>query len=418
MVKDTSNPDKPAAPEEPDKAGEAQKAEAKTPQGERGVLKQELEGVQANRKGDEASRNALSSEIEAQRDGRVERFFTGIFGKSFVTSFLTKLTSPFLGRFIGKEIPMEEFEEKFALAEKDSDGMPIDIEEFIISHRALGYGREKENSPEAVKAAIDGGEKQIEIDLRLGDNGEVYVVHDSIKGEDTPSEKHTSLKDMLEIFASHKNQDVAIYFDIKEVGVLDKLDAAIASIDGPANTGREGYNPIGKRHFVSSFNEELLARAHESNPDRPLIFNYIPTARLKGADKLVASMGHKKVGKTCRKIDKLYGTALERDLGTTIVQVDGEAIKGHPEGAKNRLNLYAELPPKKILSKVAYIGVPLALATKTLVANAHNAGVKVGVWGAEDSEIQYALGVLGVDMIISDNPDLNKGQPEEAEEAA
>jgi glycerophosphoryl diester phosphodiesterase len=413
MVQDTSQPAQP--PEEDDSPGvetDKPKKEPVAKAGEDlGVLRTELTGIQGLREGDDASREALSKEIEALREAPVERFWTGLLGEGFITTFLSKITSPFLGGFLGKEIPMEEFEKKLALAEKDAEGQPVNIEDFVISHRALGYGKAQANSIEAATSAINGGEKQIEIDLRLGDDGEIYVEHDPIKGIKNPGKKFPKLTDMMALFANHERQDVAIYFDIKEVGVLDKLDAAIASVDGQ-NQERPGYEPIAKRHFVSSFNDEVLAKAKEQNPERPLIFNYIPTARLKGADKLVANMGHKKIGKICKTIDKTYGTSLVQDLGTTIVKVDGEPIKDHPENAANKLNLFAELPPPEILKNVTYIGVPLQLATKNLVANAHKAGVKVGVWGAKESDVEYAIGVLQVDMIISDNPDLKKGSTE------
>ncbi|MBT4916841.1 hypothetical protein HN709_01245 [Candidatus Peregrinibacteria bacterium] len=364
----------------------------------RGVMGKILEGAQA--------RIEVKDELEEKLDKK--GFFARIFGEgSKVTMFFTAIADK-LGIGKKEDIEFKKFQEE--IGEED-------IETFIVSHRALGYGRHKENSKEAIEAALDGGEQQLEIDLRVGDDGEIYITHDTIDGIEDPAEKFLPLEDALDVFAQHPSQDIAIFFDVKDPRVLDALDQVIAKKD-LEYAGNTNYKPIAEKHFVMGFNHEVIAKAHEKNPRRPLMFNYIPTALLKDSVAEFDKYDRDDIESICSTVDSFAGTHLEDDLKTTTINLHGRELRppGETPKIENIIHVVEELPnieignpPQDILDVVKYVCIPAPLATKALVNKIRARGVKVAVWGAEGKHIQKAIGSVKADLVISDKPDVIEG---------
>ncbi|MBD3360721.1 hypothetical protein GF366_02885 [Candidatus Peregrinibacteria bacterium] len=355
---------------------------------------------------------------EKLEESKIKNFFESVLGKGRISRFLSGVTGWFADKLgIGKkEISWEEFTKEIEKQDKKTKNEPLNLEKFIVSHRALGYGRHKENSDKAIEASLKRGEDQIEIDLRKGADGEIYLVHDSIKNEKKPEKKYTTLKEALKIFAGHKNQDVVIFFDVKEPGIVGILDEMIENIDNE-NKNRKHYIPLSERHFLMSFNPEILKRALEKNKKRPLMFSYLPTAKLqteKEAEKegnIFDLFTKKHVRKICKKIDSYTGMNLTKDLENLSIKINGKNMEGSNPEDENVLHIDSELPGKDILSMIrktnGYICIPFTLATPEIIEKAHAEGVKVAVWDAEGIEIQRAI-AQGVDLIISDRPDVMK----------
>ncbi|MFH1284594.1 MAG: glycerophosphodiester phosphodiesterase [Candidatus Peregrinibacteria bacterium] len=370
-------------------------------------------------------RAGLKAKVDVSREtheelekSRITGFFEGIFGKNRVSKFLAGVTG-FIASKLGlgkKEIPWKEFEKKIDSERSSAEGGPLDIEKYIVAHRALGYGRHKQNSLSAILSAIDGGEDQLEIDLRRGTDGKIYLSHDPIENEKNPSGKLTAVREALEAAASNKEQDVAFFLDVKEKGIMEEVDNMIAEIDAK-NSGREGYIPLAKRNIVMSFDPEILKNAHEKNSDRPLMFSYFPVAKLQTASEaksqgnIFGILKRRDLKKICGSIDSLTGGHLEKDFEGFSVKVGGKKMSDDKEENKSAIHIESELPDEKILKMIresnGYICVPFTLVTPDIIKHAHESRVKVAVWGAEGIEIQQAI-VNQVDLIISDKPDVIK----------
>lgn len=337
----------------------------------------------------------------------VQSFFSGIFGaKSKVGSFLTMLTISLAAKFPSlneNDISWTAFENHLKLAAQSSENQPFDLSEYIVAHRALGYGREKANSKDALIAAIKGGEKQIEIDLRRGCDGKIYLNHDSISHIKNPEKQFIKLTDVLEILAKDLHQDIVIFFDIKERGIVEEMDEIIARTDSRFKK-RSDYAAIKDRHFVMGFDFEILKTARKLNRNRPLIFCYMPLDKLKSLARLMEKLGQKKMIGVCEVLDNFSGGHLASDLSKTCVRIDDKDLDETNENGENVLGIFTKLPPEEILKAVDYLCIPAVLASENLVKRIHEKGLNVAVWGASGKYIQEAIVQSGADLVISDNP--------------
>ncbi|MBI4234955.1 glycerophosphodiester phosphodiesterase [Candidatus Peregrinibacteria bacterium] len=337
----------------------------------------------------------------------VKSFFDRIFGKdSKAGTFLSMLTSALAEKFSlsgQTQMPWDVFKSQLAAAAKDVAKHPFNLREYIVSHRALGYGRKKENSAEAIVAAIKGGEKQIEIDLRLGIDGEIYLNHDPIGHIKNPEKHFVKLKDALMIFADNIHQDIVIFFDLKEQGIVEKMDEIIKKVDQKFSK-KNAYVQIMDRHFILGFDFEILKKARKLKQNRPLIFCYIPLDRLKGLARLIEKLGQNKMIEICQVLDSFSGGNLSLDLAKTCVSVDDKAISETNETGENVLGIFTNLPSDEILKTVDYLCIPAVLAGAKLVKRIHDKGLNVAVWGASGKHIQEAIVESGADLVISDNP--------------
>ncbi|MBI4232170.1 glycerophosphodiester phosphodiesterase [Candidatus Peregrinibacteria bacterium] len=338
-----------------------------------------------------------------------------IFGQNnAISTFISGITG-WLARATGwgnKEVPWDKFQEELAKQGKEAEAKPFNLEEFVVAHRSLGYGRHKENSLEAIEAAVAGGEKQIEIDLRMGKDGEIYLAHDPIPGDDS-LDKYTKLDDTLAFLAKHP--DVVILFDIKEKAALSKMDEKIAVYDR-----RFPNSKLKDRHFVVAFDDELAKEASEKKPDRPVIFAYVPLVRLEGMSDVFQKMKNQEFQALCRQVDQLTGGSvkLADNFDETSLRINGQKVEGgNHTNYRNVLNVYNELPPENILAGITHIAIPALLATPQLVQKAHDKGLKVVVFGVEGKALQQAIVDLKPDLVVSDNPDMIKSKPVEVDNA-
>ncbi len=402
---DTSSSTQSAPEQEPDSNSGNIEARKKR----ESVLKDEKEGAQkALRNRAKTAKEkiiARRTQKELQDMQEIRSFWEDIFGKGAVASFFISISS-FLsgeeGTFDAKAFDEEITKKADELAKKG-----FNKEEFVVAHRALGYGRNKENSEVALRAALKGGEKQIEVDVRKGPDGKLYLAHGKIKNK-KETEKLLSFEKALEIIAEDENQNVAFFFDVKEPGLIKKIDATIKNIDA-INKHREGYRQIQKRHFILTFDKKILREAKNSGIDRPLIYYYFPTKKYGILGKIVSMLGIKKIKNILGKVDSVTGSSLSENLDETGLMVNGKQVgKKH----KKSFHLWKDLPSKEIMKMIknsnGYLCIPAPLATKELVKEIKAKGIKVAVWGAENGKIKKMIHKLGVDMVISDTPDYIK----------
>ncbi|NIA02538.1 MAG: hypothetical protein GWP15_04080, partial [Nitrospirae bacterium] len=294
------------------------------------------------------------------------------------------------------------FDEEISARAKELSKKGFNMDEFVVAHRSLGYGRHRENSAEGLRSALNGGEKQIEIDLRKGPDGKLYLSHDPIKKNDVKN--LLSVDKALDIFAESGNQDVAIFFDVKEKGVVKLLDTAMKSVDA-TYMSREGYRPLKDRHFIMAFDKTILREAKKSNGARPLIYYYFPTSKYGIMSGLISLIGRKRVKSILSTVDSIAGTRTAEGLERTGLSVNGKSVG---KKFKTTFNMWDGLPGRDILATIkssnGYICIPAPLATKALVNKIKGKGIKVAVWGANDSRIKKMIHELGVDLVITDTP--------------
>lgn len=389
-------------PEKPREAPKKQPEKSDALKNMSGIIVDELVGMQKRI-------NKIPSALkEMLSPGKVKAFFEKIFGeKSKISSFLSIITTSLAEKFefLNKtKISWGDFENQLKTAAEKVADIPFNLKEFIVSHRALGYGRYKENSKEALVSAMRKGEKQIEIDLRRGKDGKIYLNHDSIAHIENPKKHFTSLSEALNTIAEDENQDIVIFFDIKEEGIVEEMDAMIAETDKKFKN--KEYISISERHFVASFNFKILKTAKKLTRNRPLMFFYIPVYTLKGLAEFIKRLGQRKMMEVCKVIDKFSGGHLAEDLAKTCVTIDGEEISETNERGDTFLGIFTKLPSEEILKTVNYICVPAILAGKELVKKAHEKGVNVAVWGMSEGHIQRAIVEVGADLVITDKPDI------------
>ena len=398
-----------------------------SPGNRRNAIKEEVEGAQSDlqtkvkEKKEEIVQKRTKEELKEYKD--IRNFYEGIFGKTIISSFLISITSWIAGED-GKFDP-KEFKEEIDRKAKKAAEKEFDIEEYVVSHRALGYGRHKANTPEALRAAVNSGEKQIEMDIREGKDGNLYVEHDFMKNEESPERKHMSIEQALNIIAAcRKNPEVVVFFDVKEPGIMKKLDAAISKVDWVNKKKyKKEYQPISERHFINTSDERILKAAQESNPTRPLIFYYFPACKLSVIGHVLKMIGKNKMKSILEGIDSLSGSSFAQELERKNLKYNGRNL-GFGDGPEEStsFHIWENLPGEEILQTIkkskGYICIPAALATKDLVADAKAEGVKVAVWGANDERVKEMIYELEVDLVISDTPDVIKDEPVEYAAAA
>jgi glycerophosphoryl diester phosphodiesterase len=364
------------------------------------AISEELQGAQARlQKLEKGSKEKIIGERtkeELDDYKEIMDFYEGIFGKTFIAGFFTSITTWLAGE--SGEFDPKRFEEELNKQARELAERDLNVAEYTAAHRALGYGRHRENSPEALKAALDNGENQIELDLRKGKDGEVYLSHDSISKVSDPEKSCFSLEKALHMIASHSNNDSVIFFDIKEPGIIRKLKEIL------------DQNPSMKnRFFIMAHDEKILEETSvfKENPP-PLIFYYFPTGKYSLLTGIVEKIGMGPIRSILRKVDAITGGSTAKGLEHTRIKLDGKELEEPGLKADKTYHMYSGLPDKKIISRIrasnGYICVPAPLVTRELVAKIKGEGVKVAVWGAEDERIKQMIFDLGVDFVISDTP--------------
>lgn len=387
---------------------------------ERAALRKKIEGAHAEL--ENATRKAKEGEVrertQAELDDykRIQKFFTEIFGTGAVAKVFTSITAWIAGEE-GEFDPLE-FEAELNENAKKAARKGVDIDKYVVAHRALGYSREKENTPEALRTALEAGEQQVEIDVRRGKDNKLYVEHDPIDKEEDPAKKYMSFDQALEIIATCKNpkgREATMFFDVKDRGIISSIDDAIKAVD-KKHSKDQGYLPIAGRHRIMSHDKKIMREAAESELKSPLIFYYFPSGKFSFAQNILQLLGADKVKTALRTVDRVTGGHSADNLESADLTIDGDLNPSASKEEKKTFQVFKDLPNKEIMDMVkqsdGYICVPAVLATPELVTKAHGAGVKVAVWGANDEAIEEMIFDLQVDLVISDTPKAVQHVPE------
>lgn len=398
-----------------DQPDEGEELDLSPGKGARDILKEEMEGAHKNlgkevkKKKEEIISERTKEELDEYKG--IRGFFEGIFGKTVLASFFIGVTSFISGE--KGEFDPEVFKEEIDKQAAKAAGKDFDIEEYVVSHRSLGYGGSKENSKEALAETLTKGEKQIELDLRLGDDGQIYIVHDSIKGE-KDLKGFMTLAEALSIIGSAQNQECVVTFDIKNQGILDKLDKAIDETDNQ-NRNNPNYRPISERHMVASFDKTILKEAFKRK--RPLMFFYYPTCKYAGIQKVLNFIGVSGTRSVVDKIDFFTGQKAGKELEETDIKIEGKSLSDNKTKKEKSFEIWSELPSPDILrlikSSDGYLVVPGSLATKELIDKAHGEGVKIALLQDGPEEVKEAIYSLEADLVISNTPDIVQDKPDE-----
>ena len=366
---------------------------------EEGVgIDNQLEGLQAKLDVKKETREDL-------QENMVGNFFEGIFGKGKISLFLTYTLSKIgLGP---SDMDWDDFKEDINTGKEKAGETPVNLKEFIVAHRSLGYGRGlKENSLGAIESCLTHGEEQLEFDVRRGKDGELYLSHDSITDVD-PEDlgEYTTLRDGLELIAQYPKADV--FLDLKDSDLIGDIDTMIDEIDEEKSKTIEGYSSIAKRHFVMGWEPSLVTRSKERRSERPVMFSYLPSGGLDGLDETMSSMGTFGMGMVAGVIDLFTGSNFKEELNKTNMVINGKSVSGTNKEGENNLHVYKGLPPQEILDKIEYIVIPASLATPALIEQAHAAKnedgeqIKVALYGVRGIEVQQVI-ANGADLIITD----------------
>lgn len=252
-----------------------------------------------------------------------------------------------------------------------------------VAHRG-GAARWPENSLTAFRGAIGGGAKLVELDVHLTADGEIAVIHDPTLDRTTVvsglvsactlddlrrarlrSSDGTVSDDCVptlgEVLAIAGPAGVGLLIEIKTPGpavTFERRDGTIVRVPGPRYEGLErkvldAVTAAGcaERCVIMAFNPAVVAEVRRLAPAQP-------TTLL--VDRHITEAG----------VGPMEAVAWAREAGVT------------------------------------FLGLHHSLADAALVAAAHAAGIAVGVFTVNDAETRDRLVAAGVDVIITDRPDL------------
>jgi glycerophosphoryl diester phosphodiesterase len=253
-----------------------------------------------------------------------------------------------------------------------------------VAHRG-GAARWPENSREAFEGAIALGARFLELDVHLTADGHVAVIHDPTLDRTTtgtgPVASRTApelralrlkrrdgtlteggvpmLDDVLALAAPTR---VALLVEIKTPGpavTYARVGDAVRATPGPRYPGLErtilallAAAGVAERTMVMAFNPAVLAEVRAVSPHQP-----------------------------------------------TTLLVD----RHHVEGAGAR---GADAVGWAVEAGASFLGLHYALCDEHVVAAARAAGIALGVFTVNDEADIRRLAALGVDVIITDRPDL------------
>jgi glycerophosphoryl diester phosphodiesterase len=221
----------------------------------------------------------------------------------------------------------------------------------VIGHRGAA-ALARENSLEAIEAAVATGVDGVEVDVFARSDGTLVVAHGPDVRSDAPK--------LAEALALVARLGVFVQLDMKlrgvERGVVDALQAA----------------GLSERGFVSSFSLPSLAEFARLAPDLPRSLTY-PEDR--------------------------YGVSGNALLRPFV----------RPGLAAMRAALPRRLPRWLQAAGAAAATLNWAVVTPGLIATCHGLGVAVLVWTVNDAGLAKNLVQSGADAIITDDPRIAVG---------
>ncbi|WP_373598692.1 glycerophosphoryl diester phosphodiesterase membrane domain-containing protein [Paraclostridium bifermentans] len=230
---------------------------------------------------------------------------------------------------------------------------------FFYNTTATGHriaaARAPENTVAALKEAINGNAKYIEIDVQETKDGELIVIHDS---------------------------------NFKRTTGVDK------------NTWEVNYDEVKTYDAGSYFSSDF---AGEKIPTLQEIIDHS-----KGKTKLVIEIklnGHEKGDITKKVLDVVKANNIEKQC--IIASMDKNVLKRVKQLDPNMETCYLTAVAYGSLYDWDYVdiyGIESTFANKKAIEEIHNKGKKVFVWTVNNSDLIDKLIDLNVDSIITDNP--------------
>ena len=216
----------------------------------------------------------------------------------------------------------------------------------LIGHRGAA-ALARENTLEAIEAAVEAGVDGVELDVLRGRDGSVVLAHGPEIPPDAPS--------LAAALALARDLDVFVQLDVKLRGVAADVVSALRAAR------------MLERSFVSSFSLPSLAEFEALAPALPRSLTY-------PEDHLGVS-----------------GSPVLRPLVT-------------PALAAMRSLLPRRLPRWLDTVDAAAVTLNWAVVTPAAVAVCHRLGAAVYVWTVNERELAETLVETGVDAIITDDP--------------
>jgi glycerophosphoryl diester phosphodiesterase len=261
-----------------------------------------------------------------------------------------------------------------------------------IAHRARGFSY-PENSLAAVKAALQAGVKEIEIDLRATKDNIMVLRHNTLLDKGTTGKGHVadwtfaavkkirlknketithepiaSVEEVLSYFKKYKKRTL-LNLDIKDYGLEKELVKMIE---------KKG---LVKHIAIVSWLPQVLKKIYTINPKIKLALSYIP---LHGLGKIHIAM------------KKAWS---ERRVLIEINSYDKPIPQGTEKGYFH-MHYISNIPNIKGLQAV---NIPTWAATRTLISNLTKKKIRVNVFSVNKTEKVEKYLQKGVEGIFTDN---------------
>jgi glycerophosphoryl diester phosphodiesterase len=252
-----------------------------------------------------------------------------------------------------------------------------------VAHRG-GAARWPENSLAAFRGATEGGAELLELDVHLTADGEIAVIHDPTLDRTTSGTgaiarctaadlRRARLRGADGVLTDDHVPTLAEALDIVApagVGLLIEIKTP-----GPAVTYERRGDHV-----------ERVAGARYEGLERKVLD---AIAAAKCADRCILMAFNPAVLAEVRRVAPAQPTTLLVDRNITA---SGASASQMVEWAR--------------AAGVSYLGLHHSLCDEPLVAAAHATGIAVGVFTVNDVETRDRLVAAGVDVIITDRPEL------------
>ena len=259
-----------------------------------------------------------------------------------------------------------------------------------VAHRG-GAARWAENSLTAFRGAVAEGAKLVELDVHLTADGEVAVIHDATLDRTTTGRGPLAACTMA---------------DLQRVRLRDATGALTADCVPTLREVLDVVVPSGAALLVE-IKTPGAAVVYERSGDR---VEPVPGPRYAGLErKVLDALVH--AGCAARAVVMAFNPAVVADVRalapeqTTALLVDDHHVQE------------AGVPPAMALewaraAGVHSLGLHYALCDAALVKAAHDSGLLVGVFTVNDAQTMRRMEDAGVDLIITDRPELMPAESE------
>jgi len=253
----------------------------------------------------------------------------------------------------------------------------------FVAHRG-GAARWPENSLTAFRGALEGGATLLELDVHLTADGEIAVIHDPTLDRTTNGTGPVARATVAELRRLRLKGAGGTLTDDHVPTLGEVLAIAV-----PAGAG-----------LLIEFKTPGKAVTYERRGDH---VERVPGARYEGLEaKVLHAIAAARCAERC--ILMAFNPAVLAEIRrlapaqpTTLLVDRNVTESGAPP---------AQAVEWARAAGVTYLGLHYSLVDAPLVVAAHAVGVAVGVFTVNDAETRDRLVAAGVDVIITDRPDL------------